>query len=162
MHTGGDGADRVRLYLARAKNELDLADAVFRISGSNRLKEELKLDGNATFFSNAIGIAYYCIFYSAKAFLLSEGVLTGPPEEHRQTLREFGKLVESGKIDTELLEIYKSIAVRVDELLGIFALEKSKRKRFTYERLAQANIAPARESVQNAEKFLKNIVLLIK
>ena len=70
--------------------------------------------------------------------------------------------VLSGEIDVELLNIYKSLAVKADELLGIFKREKSKRGRFTYRKLPQANMEPADESILNAEKFLKNINLLLK
>lgn len=71
-------------------------------------------------------------------------------------------MVLSGQIDVELLNIYKSLAVKADELLGIFRREKGKRGRFTYRKLPQANMEPANESIANAEKFLKNINLLLK
>lgn len=150
------------LYLERAKNELDLAKAIFKISTTEEIKLILELKADSTFFSNAISNAYYCIFYSAKAFLSSKGILTEPPEEHQKTYAEFEKLVLSGEIDVELLNIYKSLAVKADELLGIFKREKSKRGRFTYRKLPQANMEPADESILNAEKFLKNINLLLK
>ena len=61
----------------------------------------------------------------------------------------------SGEIDVSLLKIYKSIIIKADELLGIFRKEKGKRGRFTYQRLPQANLQPAKESMDNAEKFFK-------
>lgn len=150
------------LYLERAKNELDLAKAIFKISTTEEIKAMLELKEDATFFSNAISNAYYCIFYSAKAFLSSKGILTEPPEEHQKTYAEFEKLVLSGEIDVGLLNIYKSLVVKADELLGIFKWEKSKRGTFTYRKLPQANLEPADESILNAGKFLKNINLLLK
>lgn len=150
------------LYLERAKNELDLAKAVFKLSTEIKLKLEFELKLDVTFFSNVINSAYYCIFYSAKALLYTKGVVTDPPEEHSKTLGEFEKLVNSGEIDVELLKIYKSIVIKADELLGIFKMEKSKRGKFTYKKLPQANLEPARESVINAEKFFKNINLIIQ
>ncbi|MDP2908244.1 MAG: HEPN domain-containing protein [Nanoarchaeota archaeon] len=150
------------LYLERAKNELDLAKAIFKLSTENKLKLEFELKLDATFFSNVISNAYYCIFYSAKALLYTKGIITNPPEEHNKTLKEFEKLVNSGEIDVELLRIYKSIVVKADELIGIFKREKSKRGKFTYKKLPQANLEPARESVSNAEKFFKNINLIIQ
>lgn len=84
------------------------------------------------------------------------------PNEHRKTLNEFEKLAMSGQIDLELLKIYKDIVVKAEELLGIFVKEKSKRGKFTYKMLPQANLKPARESLDNAEKFYKNINLLIR
>jgi uncharacterized protein (UPF0332 family) len=145
-----------------AKSELDLAKAIFKISTDDKLKPELELKEDATFFSNVISNAYYCIFYSAKALLESKNITTAPPDEHQKTLEEFEKLTGAGEIDVELLVIYKAIVVKADELLGIFKHEKAKRGKFTYQKLPQANLEPAKESLSNAEKFLKNIKLLIR
>lgn len=150
------------LYLQRAKNELDLAKAVFKLSTDSKLKLEFELKEDSSFFSNVISNSYYCIFYSAKALLQLKNIITNPPEEHKKTLEEFEKLVLSGEIDMELLNIYKSIVVKADELLGIFRKEKSKRGKFTYQKLPQANLEPAKESVDNAEKFFKNINLVLQ
>ncbi len=150
------------LYIQRAKNELDLARAIFKLSINKALKVEFELKEDTTFYSNVISNSYYCIFYSAKAFLNTKGIFTTPPEEHKNTLAEFERLTLTGEIDVELLQIYKSIVIKADELLGIFRREKSKRGRFTYKKLPQANFEPAKESLMNAEKFLKNINLIIK
>lgn len=157
-----DLKDKSELYLERARNELNLSKAVFKISTDNKLKLDLELKEESTFFSNVIGLAYYSIFYSAKALLTIKEILTEPPEEHKKTLDEFEKLVLSGEIDMQLLIIYKSIVVRAEELLGIFMKEKSKRGRFTYKKLPQTDLEPAKESLENAEKFLKNINLMIR
>ena len=149
------------LYIERAKNELDLAKAIFKLSIENRLKLEFELKEDSTFFSNVISNSYYGIFYSAKAFLHSKGIKTEMPDEHKKTLDEFEKLALSGEIDVELLKIYKSIVVKADELLGIFRREKSKRGEFTYKKLPKANLEPAKESLKNAEMFLKNINLIL-
>ena len=148
--------------MQRAKNELDLAKAIFKLSTSSELKGEFELKEDSTFFSNVISNSYYCIFYSAKALLLASGVKTSPPEEHKKTLTEFERLANSGKIDSELLKIYKSAAVKAGELLGIFRKEKSKRGKFTYYKPPQANLLPAKESVNNAEKFFRNMNLMIR
>ena len=157
-----DSDHRELLYIQRAKNELDLAKATFRLSIEKDLKIRFELRKDSTFFSNVISNAYYCIFYSAKALLYTKGIITNPPEEHRKTLEEFEKLVNSGDIDVKLLRIYKSIIIKADKLLGIFRREKSKRGNFTYKKLPQANLEPAKESLNNAEKFFKNINLIIK
>lgn len=149
------------LYLQRARNELDLAKAVFKLSTDKRLKIGFELKENTTFFSNVISNSYYCIFYSAKALLQAKGMVTRPPEEHKKTLDEFEKLVLAGIVDAELLKIYKSVVIKADELLGIFRKEKSKRGKFTYQKLPQANLEPAKESLGNAEKFFKNINLMV-
>ena len=150
------------LYIERAINELNLARAVFKISTVPKLKSELELKEDATFFSNVISSAYYCIFYSAKALLQSRNIATEPPEEHRKTLEEFEKLAKNGEIDLRLFEIYESMIVKADELLGIFRKEKLKRGAFTYKKLPQANLDPAKESLENAELFLKSMNLIIK
>ncbi len=150
------------LYLERAKNELELAKAIFKISNDNKLKIEFELKEDSTFFSNVISISYYCIFYSAKAILENKEIITSPPEEHKKTLDEFEKLALSGEIDLDLLKIYKSIVIKAEALLGIFVKEKSKRGSFTYKKLPQANFEPAEESLKNAEIFFKNINLIIR
>lgn len=151
-----------KIYLERAKNEFNLSKAIFKISNNTNVKLDLELKENSTFFSNVISCSYYCIFYAAKALLISKHIKTIPPEEHRKTLNEFKKLVELGIIDVELLKIYNKLSIRADSLLHIFEKEKSKRGRFTYKTLSQANKLPAEESINNAEIFLKNIIKMIK
>ncbi|MBI2669370.1 hypothetical protein HYX14_06025 [Candidatus Woesearchaeota archaeon] len=150
------------LYLERAKNELDLARAIFKLSTNSKIKLELELREEVTFYSNVISNSYYCVFYGAKALLQSKNIITEAPEEHRKTLDEFEKLTLSGEIDVEPLTIYKSVVIKADELLGIFRKEKAKRGEFTYKKLPQANLEPAKESLDNAEKFFKNINLMIQ
>ena len=157
-----DSDHREKLYLNRSRNELDLAKAIFKLSTQNSLKHEFELKEDSTFFSNVISNSYYSIFYAAKALLYLKGIITQAPEEHKKTLQEFEKLTLSGQIDVELLKIYKSIVVKADELLDIFKIEKSKRGEFTYQKLPQANLEPAKESLQNAETFFKQINLLCK
>lgn len=157
-----DSEHKEILYLERAGNELDLARAVFVISTDVPIKRELELKEDASFFSNVISMAYYCIFYSAKALLMSKGVETLPPDEHKKTLDEFEKLVLSGEIDVELLHIYKAVVMKADLLLHIFKLEKSKRGAFTYKKLPQANREPAEDSIHHAEKFFKNMNIMVK
>lgn len=47
--------------------------------------------------------------------------------------------------------------LRADTLLEIFQTEKGKRGKFTYRKLPQANVEPAKESIKNAEEFFKHI-----
>jgi uncharacterized protein (UPF0332 family) len=149
-----------KLYIERAENEVILARAIFSLS-EGIAKKELFVPEDITFYSAVISHAYYCIFYSAKALLYIKGISTEAPEEHKKTLEEFEKLTLSGEIDTELLLIYKSIVIKADELLGIFRKEKSKKGKFTYQKLPQANLIPAEESLNNAKKFFKNVNLMI-
>lgn len=147
------------LYISRAENEIIAAQIFFEISNNvNLQKEQFKLEKDFTFYSLTISHAYYCIFYSAKAILINEGVKTESPDVHRKTLEAFEKfLVKTGKLDLELLKIYKKMIIRADGLLGIFSLEKKKRGEFTYQKLPQANKEPAKESLDNAALFFKNV-----
>ena len=153
----------VKLYIERAENEVRLASAIFILSGSNELKEKTGARDEDTFYSGAISHAYYAIFYAAKAILLNKGIKTDSPEIHRKTFDAFKKeLVESGELDVELLKIYKAMIVRAEELLGFFNREKWKRGHFTYQTIAQANVLPAKESIANAQKFVKNILQVLE
>lgn len=157
-------SDESELYLQRAENELVAAQMLFDISSNTTLqKEQFKLEKNFTFYSTVINHSYYCIFYSAKAILIKEGIKTDAPEVHKKTIMAFEKyLVETGKLNVELLKIYKKIIVRAEELLGIFSKEKGKRGEFTYQKLPQANREPAKESLDNASFFFKNINKVIR
>ena len=153
----------VKLYLDRANNEHLLAGALKKLSETDTLKKEFGLPEKITFYSAAISHAYYAIFYSAKAALLTKGIETKSPEIHKKTFEEFKKqFVESGILDTELLIIYQKMIIRADELLQIFKSEKWKRGHFTYETIPQANKKPAEESVEHATKFVKNIRAILE
>lgn len=154
----------VKIYLSRAENELIAAEILFRISKEEKLqKEQFKLEREFTFYSSVIGHAYYCIFYSAKAILLEEGIKTKSPEVHKKTLEAFeNRLVKTGKLDVELLNIYKKLVLRAEILLDIFEKEKRKRGEFTYQKLSQANLEPAKESLDNASLFYKNILKVLE
>ena len=147
------------LYISKAENELTIAQILHNISTDKTLqKEQFKLEADFTFYSSVISHCYYCIFYSAKAILFSQGIKTDMPNVHQKTLQAFNKfLVKTGKFDAELLRIYEDMAVKADVLLNIFSLEKGKRGRFTYETLPQANIQPAKQSLDNADLFFRTI-----
>ena len=145
-----------KLYLERANNEIKLADIVLLVSKDKNLQVSIfKIEEPETYYSSVISHAYYCIFYSAKAYLAKKGIKTNPPEEHKKTYEEFRKLVELGIVDKELLKIYEEILVKAETLLGIFKIEKKKRGTFTYQKLSQANLEPANESLENAKNFYK-------
>src|SRR3989344_2451760 len=117
---------RSNLYIQRAENELMAAHVLFDTSANEKIqKEQFKLEKEFTFYSSVIGHAYYSIFNGAKALLAQEGIETSAPEVHKKTLEAFERhLVKTGKLDVELLKMYKSMVVKAEELLGIFALEK--------------------------------------
>ena len=157
-------SDEAELYLQRAENELVAAQMLFEVSNNPKLqKEQFKLEKDFTFYSTVIGHSYYSIFYSAKAMLIKTSIKTEAPEVHKKTLEAFEKyLVNTGKLDMELLKIYQKMVVRADALLGIFSMEKRKRGEFTYQKLPQANKEPAWESLSNASFFFKNINKILR
>ena|SRR3989344_6455880 len=148
----------LKLYLERAENELILAKAIFTLTQDEKLqKETFEIKSPFTFYSAVISHAYYCIFYSAKAYLLKKGIKVEAPEEHRKTYEEFKKLVLEGIIDVELLKFYEQAMIRAERLLGIIKAEKKKRGDFTYQIIPQANQEPAKESLDNAREFFRHI-----
>lgn len=98
--------DESGLYLQRAENEVVVAQMLFDISSNLKLqKEQFKLEKEFTFYSTVISHSYYCIFYSAKAILVKEGIKTEAPEIHKKTLEAFEKyLVKTGKLDVDLIK----------------------------------------------------------
>lgn len=146
------------LYLERAENEIKFADIGLFVSNDKNLQINVfKIDRPETYYNSVISHSYYCIFYSAKAYLAKKGIKTQVPEEHKKTYEEFKKLAFQGIIDRELLEIYEDIIVKAETLLGIFKYEKKKRGEFTYQKLSHANFEPAKESLENAKFFLRHI-----
>ncbi len=152
----------VNQYVDRAENELRLSIVLRNLSQSG-IRVELGALKEDTFYSAAISHAYYAIFYSAKAILLSVYIKTAAPGVHQRTLEQFKKhFVDSGKLDVELLRIYRKMIIRADGLLGLFQLEKAKRGTFTYKAIPQANLEPADESMGNAETFVRSIKLVLE
>ncbi|MBS3107419.1 HEPN domain-containing protein [Candidatus Woesearchaeota archaeon] len=149
-----------KIYLARAQNELNLSTMIQKISDDKNMQIEIFGVKEDTYYSATTSHAYYSIFYAAKAYLLLKGIKTQAPEEHKKTFDEFSKLVDKGIVDVELLKIYQNMIVKADTLLHIFEFEKSKRGKFTYKRIPQANQEPAQESIENAQIFFNNIFRL--
>ena len=147
-----------KLYFERANNEIKLAEIILVVSNNKNIQIDIfKVEDPETYYSSVISHAYYCIFYSAKAYLAKKGVRTEAPEEHKKTYDELKKFVEKGIIDVELLRIYEKLLIKADTLLSIFEKEKGKRGRFTYQKLSQANLEPANGSLENAKTFYKHI-----
>jgi len=144
-------------YLERAQNEINLSEIVMELSVNPSAQTNFKVTKLDTYFSSVISHAYYCIFYSAKAYLLKKSIKTKIPNEHKKTYEEFRGLIKKGIVDKELLKIYDEILVKAETLLGIFKEEKKNRGEFTYQKLAQANREPAKKSLENAKIFFKHI-----
>lgn len=153
----------VKIYLKRAENEINAAKILFEISNSDENKKEFNIEEGTTFYSSVISHSYYAIFYSAKGLLLTEHIKTSSPEVHKKTYEEFKKsFVDTGILDVNLLNIYKKMIIRADQLLQVFKDEKWKRGHFTYETIPQANKSPADESLRHAKLFASNIRKIIE
>ena len=98
---------RIELLLDRSRNDLMLAEAVSIISQDKTQKSSLNLPEESTFYSNVISLAYYSIFYSAKAFLFSKNISTSPPHEHRKVEDNLKILARNGEIDFDLLRVFE-------------------------------------------------------
>ena len=152
----------VNLYLLRAEDEFLLAENDMKLSTDFKVKELLGIQKDKTFFHSVITHSYYSIFHCAKAYLLSKGIKTRVPDEHKKTYYEFAKFVENGILDKELLQIYTEEIEKADYLLRILKLEKKKRGFFTYNIKSEANIPYANESIENARKFVSIIKKILE
>ena len=153
----------VNIFLKRADNELMIAEKLKILSDDKSSKEFMKVPEDATFYSSVISHSYYAIFYSAKSMLMTKNIKTSSPEIHKKTFEEFKKnFVDTGILDVRLLEIYRKIVVRADDLLEIFKDEKWKRGNFTYATIPQANKEPAEDSLKNAKVFVSNIIKVVE
>lgn len=149
---------KAEMFMKRARTEIDSATILFEASSEkSRIKEEMKIQEDSTFYSGVISHSYYSIFYCAKALLLTKGVETSDPFVHSKTYNAFkDTFIDSGLLDAKLLMIYKELIIRADELLEIFRQEKRKRGDFTYTTIPQANRSPAEKSIANAKTFFRH------
>ena len=153
---------QTNLFIERADTELLLAEKIKLLCEEDNVRMTLRIPKQKTFYSAVISHAYYSIFYSAKAILLTKGIKTTSPEIHKKTFEEFKKqFVDTGILDVKLLEIYKKMVIRADKLLEIFKDEIWKRGNFTYYTIPQANKKPAEDSINNAKLFFSNILKVI-
>lgn len=154
---------KVSLLLDRADNELLAAKSLYKISEDNKLKTDILLPPQTTFFSSVISHSYYAIFYSAKAYLTCKDIkLSSEQGQHQQVYFKFKQIVKEGILQRELLEIYEDIKFKAEKLMGILLEEKEKRKVFTYQTIPQANKSPAEDSIKNASFFIAHIKSFIE
>lgn len=153
----------IKIYLERADNEILTAKSLKRLSEETITKQKFQIPERITFYSSVISHSYYAIFYAAKAILLTKSIKTTSPEVHKKTFEALKtEFVQTGILDVKLLEIYRKMIIRADELLQIFKDEKWKRGHFTYQIISQANKEPAEDSIKNAAVFVTNIIKIIK
>ena len=152
-----------KLYIHRAENEVKLAEIIFILSEEPNIQVEIfHINEPESYFSAVIAHSYYSIFYGAKAYLLHKGITVSAPEEQKKAFDAFKKFVDNGELDVELLKIYQEACMRADYLLGIFKNEKKKRGEFTYRIMPQANKEPAKESINHAKTFFKNMFAILQ
>ncbi len=146
------------LFIKRAENEIVIAEKLREMSENEEARDFLQIPQDMIFYSAVISHAYYAIFYSAKAVLLAKGIKTTAPDIHKKTFDAFKEhFVDTGVLDLKLLEIYRRMVIRADDLLEIFRDEKWKRGNFTYNTIPQANREAAEDSIKNAKTFVSNI-----
>ena len=147
----------------RAGNELLIAELLQKISGDKNAQNYFQIKEETTFYSGVISHSYYCIFYCAKAMLLTKNIKTDAPEIHKKTFNAFKEMfIDSGTLDATLLIIYQAMIVRAEGLLEMYKLEKKKRGVFTYNTIPQANRLPAEESIMHAKDFFKHCRAYLK
>ena len=150
-------ASKAELYIKRAKTELESAEILFDASSKKEIKQNFRIEEDATYYSGVIAHSYYCIFYCAKAMLLSKNIETESPEVHRKTFDRFEEIfIRTNLLDVALLKIYSEMIIRAETLLEIYWNEKRKRGDFTYNTIPQANKEPAEESVRNSKEFFRH------
>ena len=149
------------LYLIRAEDEFLLAKNDLLISTEAKIKESLGIQIDKTFFHSVISHAYYSIFYCAKAYLLSKGIKTNLPDEHKKTYEALKYTISREMLNKEIMQIYEKEIRKADSLLKIFRQEKKKRGFFAYNIKSEANLPYARESIENARKFISILKQMI-
>ena len=98
----------ISILINRAENEIFLASAMKILSEEEKIRILMQVPPNMTFYSAAISHSYYSIFYSAKAILLTKGIITTSPDAHKKTFDQFKQnFVDTGILDVKLLAIYK-------------------------------------------------------
>jgi uncharacterized protein (UPF0332 family) len=149
------------LYLMRAEDEYLLSQKDMQLSIDMKTKELMGITKEKTFFYSVISHAYYSIFYCTKAYLLTKGIKTFQPNEHKKTYNALKKLVRKSILQQDLLRIYETEVLKANSLLHIFKEEKTKRGTFTYQMKSEANVPFANESIENARNFISSIKAII-
>ena len=152
----------IKLYLQRSEDEIILSKTDLDLSTDKKIKEMLGIPSEKTFYYSVISHAYYSIFYAAKSYLFLKGIITDAPDEHQKTYEKFKAFIDRGILDNELLRIYENEISKAESLLNIFSIEKGERGRFTYNIKSEANLPYAKESIENAKRFVSVIKAIIE
>ena len=65
-----------KIYIKRAGNEINLSKMIMKISEDDKIQADIFEMPKDTYYSAVISHAYYSIFYSAKAYLLTKKIKT--------------------------------------------------------------------------------------
>ncbi len=153
----------ISLMVKKSNNNLKFAKLAFKTSDNQKLKESLGLNKDDSFFDWTIITAYYSMYFITHALLATKGIKIKKIRVHESTLFAFAKyFILSKELEDELFLIYEDAESKAEELFTTLSEEKDKRVHFTYERLPKANRQPAKESIENASKFLREIESIIK
>jgi uncharacterized protein (UPF0332 family) len=145
------------MHLARAEDELLLARTDYLFSTDASVAATLGIPAGKTFFFSVITHSYFAVFHATKAYLVTKGIMTGPPKEHAATLAAFRRLVAIGAVDKDLLHAYDEEALKADTLLDVLKQERTDRGLWTYNVVREANKPYALASIQNATRFVSVI-----
>lgn len=146
----------------KAVNDLSLAEGLLKISTNQEIKDKLGYAKETTFFDWVIVSAYYSVFHSTQA-LLGMKKIKIKNQVHYATLIAFAKnFIINNELESELFFMYEKAENKAKELLDILEEERSKRGLFQYHRLSRNNLVPAKESVENAKRFLEAIHEVLK
>jgi len=152
----------VNLLVNRAENELSISSLLKEVSENDDIKKDFLIEPKFTFYSSVISHAYYSIFYSTKAYLISKRIELPKQGQHQAVYYKFKKLVKEGTINGEMLNIYEELKTRAETLLEIYEIEEQKRTEYTYMTIPQANKEPAENSLKNALFFVSHMKEMIK
>lgn len=76
---------------------------------------------------------------------------------HKKVDEVFKELVQCGIVGKELLEHYERAMSQAETLLNLLGKEKGKRGDFTYQRINQANLESAQQSINCADVFFRHL-----
>lgn len=149
---------RIHLMFGKARNNLKIAKGIFTISTNKETKSLLRMEENDTFFDWVIQASYYSMFHAVNAILATKKIKISKIDTHKSALYAFGKhFILTKELEEELFVIYNETEEKALALFSSLAEEKQKRGFSAYEKLSKMNIEPAKESLENAEEFVKII-----
>lgn len=162
-------------FLNKAKQSLETAQSLLKISLSTELKEKLQLSSSYEGYMWVINTAYYAMFYAGTALLAKYNHrIKGEQGIHSLTYHAliYYFLDNDKKLSKHILGQYKQAEEEAGELLQTVEqkardhieqvkFELAKRREFTYEIGKVAERAKAETSIRRAEEFVTLVKELI-